>query len=269
MIVCLVMGALLFMSAVMAAGWIVQRTAGDSGWVDVFWTFGTGAAGVGCALWPTAASAPFRQYLVAALVAAWALRLGIYIAIRVAKGPEDSRYVRLRQAWGPAYHPRLFWFMQLQAPASALLCLAIVLAAHNPAPELRIADLAGVAILVLAIAGEGLADSQLNRFRANPANQGQVNDQGLWAWSRHPNYFFEWFGWLAYPVMAIDPDHPLTWLSLAGPAFMYLILTRFTGVPYLEAHMAESRGEAWNSYARRTAAFFPRPPQRTPSRSTP
>lgn len=255
-------GVTVFMSAVMAAGWAVQRRAGDSGWVDVFWTFGTGAAGVGCALWPTGDGSLLRQILVAVLVAAWALRLGTFIAVRVAKGPEDSRYVRLRAAWGAAYHARLFWFMQLQAPATGLLSLSIILAAHSPDPRLRAADIAGVAILALAIAGETLADAQLSRFRAIPANRGRVNDRGLWGWSRHPNYFFEWFGWLAYPMIAIDLARPWTWLSLLGPAFMYLILTRFTGVPYLEAHMAESRGEAWRGYAGRTSAFFPLPPRR-------
>lgn len=260
----LILGVLVLMSAVMAVGWIVQRRAGDSGWVDVFWTFGTGAVGVGCAVWTGPDMASFRQWLVAALVAIWSVRLGTFIALRVLKGPEDARYKRLRKAWGAAYQSRLFWFMQAQAPCTALLCLSIALAAHHPATDLRGADIAGLAILIIAIAGESLADAQLNGFRADPANHGKINDRGLWAWSRHPNYFFEWFGWLAYPVIAFDPANLWSLLSLAGPVFMYVILTRFTGVPYLEEHMAQSRGDAWRDYARQTPAFFPKPPRSAP-----
>jgi steroid 5-alpha reductase family enzyme len=257
----LILGALIWMSAVMAAGWVVQRRAGDSGWVDVFWTFGTGVAGVACAL--TAGTVEFRSGLVAVLVAVWAVRLGVYIALRVTQGPEDSRYQRLRESWGAKYQGRLFGFMQVQAPVSALLCLSIALASADPSPALRLRDLAAALILIVAIAGEGLADAQLKRFRADPASHGQVNDRGLWAWSRHPNYFFEWLGWLAYPVMALDLDHPITWLSLVAPALMYLVLTRLTGVAYLEQHMAQSRGAPWTDYARRTSSFFPIPPRRT------
>jgi steroid 5-alpha reductase family enzyme len=257
----LILGALIFMSAVMAAAWQVQRRAGDSGWVDVFWTFGTGVAGAGAAV--MARGVPIRQGLVAVLVVVWALRLGAYIAARVAKGPEDSRYQRLREAWGERYQRRLFWFMQLQAPVSALLCLSIALAAADPTPMLRLRDGLAVLILGVAIAGESIADVQLARFRGDPANRGEVNDRGLWSWSRHPNYFFEWFGWLAYPVMALEPARPITWLSLMAPALMYLVLTRLTGVAYLEQHMAQSRGERWTAYARRTSSFFPLPPKRT------
>lgn len=261
----LILGALAFMVAVMAAGWVFQKRMGNGGWVDVFWTFGTGAAGAACALWPTGQDYVPRQVLVALLVAAWSARLGVYVALRVARGPEDARYGRLREQWRDSFQSRLFWFMQLQAPCSALLCLSITLAAHHPAQGLRLLDLAGFLILLTAIAGEGLADAQMTRFKADPANHGRVNDRGLWAWSRHPNYFFEWFGWLAYPVMAFDPSRPETLLSLAGPVFMYLILTRFTGVPALEQHMARTRPDAWRDYSARVGAFFPSPPKKGPS----
>lgn len=254
-------GVLVLMSAVMAAGWAVQRRADDSGWVDVFWTFGTGLCGVLVALWPTSEGVAFRQLLVASMAAVWSLRLGLYVAFRVAKGREDARYTRLREAWDETYQRRLFWFTQAQAPASGLLCISIALAAHQATPHWRWSDGLGLAILVGAVVGESIADAQLAAFRADPANRGRINDLGLWAWSRHPNYFFEWIGWLAYPVIAVDPGRPLNWLSIAGPALMYLVLTRFTGAPYLEAHMAQSRGPAWADYAGRTPAFFPRPPR--------
>jgi steroid 5-alpha reductase family enzyme len=205
----------------------------------------------------------WRTILVAALVGIWSVRLGGHIALRTAKGPEDSRYSRLREEWGARYQTSIFWFMQVQAPASAVLCLSIGLAAADPSDHLRLRDIVAVALCAAAILGEGLADAQLEAFRSDPGHRGRINDRGLWAWSRHPNYFFEWLGWLAYPLIALDPGRPATWLSLAAPVLMFLVLTRLTGVPYMEEHMAKSRGQAWAAYARRTSAFFPLPPRRS------
>jgi steroid 5-alpha reductase family enzyme len=82
----------------------------------------------------------------------------------------------------------------------------------------------------------------------------------LWRWSRHPNYFFQWLGWLAYPIIAISPDYAWGWASLLAPAFMYWILVHVTGVPPLEAQMLRSRGERYREYQSRTSVFFPLPP---------
>jgi steroid 5-alpha reductase family enzyme len=116
-------------------------------------------------------------------------------------------------------------------------------------------------VLLAAIAGEALADGQMQRFKANPANRGKVADTGLWGWSRHPNYFFEWLGWLAYPAIALDPSRPVTWLSLVAPAVMYLLLTRVSGVPPLEEAQLRSKGDAYRAYQARVSAFFPLPPK--------
>jgi steroid 5-alpha reductase family enzyme len=117
-------------------------------------------------------------------------------------------------------------------------------------------------ILLIGIAGEALADAQLKQFRGRPANKGRVCDVGLWRWSRHPNYFFEWLGWLAYPVIAISPDYFWGWATLPAPVFMYWILVHVTGIPPLEAQMLRSRGERYRDYQSRTSAFFPLPPQK-------
>ena len=99
----------------------------------------------------------------------------------------------------------MFIFLQNQGLGSIPLVFAIFVAAHFPGDALRLQDYLGALILLAGIAGEALADAQLKRFRDNPANKGRVCDVGLWRWSRHPNYFFEWFGWLAYPVIALSP----------------------------------------------------------------
>jgi steroid 5-alpha reductase family enzyme len=250
--------ATLLLSFIMAGGWAVQRATGNSGWVDVVWSFGLGIAGLVLALVPGPITG--RQILVAVMIAAWSLRLGLHIAQRSMSGPEDARYAALRQEWGANFQVRLFLFLQIQAAAAALLGLSIMLAAHNPAPFPRVLDFCGIAILIIAVAGEGIADEQLRRFKKNPVNKGRVCDAGLWAWSRHPNYFFEWFGWIAYALIAIG-DWGWGWVALSGPAFMYWLLVHVSGIPLLEQQMLKSRGDAFRAYQRRVSAFFPLPPK--------
>lgn len=252
------------LSAAMYGAWVVQKATGNGGWVDVIWTFATGAAGVTLALAPAAGQGPSsRGWLVAALAGLWALRLGLHLARRSAQ-QEDARYAWFRKEWGPAFQGRMFRFLQVQAAAAALLALSMWLAARNPAPSLGATDILGVAIFAAALLGESIADAQLAAFKANPANAGKVCDRGLWAWSRHPNYFFEWLVWLGFAVIAVNlgGDWPLGWLAFIAPVFMLYLLTRKSGLPPLEDHMARSRGQAWADYKARTSAFFPMPPRR-------
>jgi steroid 5-alpha reductase family enzyme len=253
------------LSVLMAGAWAVQQRTGNSGWVDTIWTFSLGLTGAASALWPVAGAAPNpRQWLVAALVAMWSIRLGSHIALRTAAITDDPRYAAFAKEWGVNSPRRMFLFLQNQGFGSIPLVFSIFVAARFPQPGLRIQDYLGVAILAAGIAGEALADAQLKRFRGDPANQGRVCDIGLWRWSRHPNYFFEWFGWLAYPVIAIPFDAPLYylwgWATLLAPIFMYWILVHVTGIPPLEAQMLRSRGERYRAYQSRTSAFFPLPP---------
>jgi steroid 5-alpha reductase family enzyme len=255
------------LSILMTMAWAVQQRTGNSGWVDTIWTFAVGLTGAGSALWPVAGASPNpRQWLVAALVAIWSSRLGVHIAIRTAGISDDPRYAAFAEEWGVNSARRMFIFLQNQALGSIPLAFAIFVAARFPLATLRAQDYLGALILVAGIAGEALADAQLKRFREQPANKGRVCDAGLWRWSRHPNYFFEWFGWLAYPVIAISTDYPFSypwgWAALLAPAFMYWILVYVTGIPPLEAQMLRSRGDRYREYQSRTSVFFPLPPQK-------
>jgi len=118
-------------------------------------------------------------------------------------------------------------------------------------------------VLIVAIGGEALADWQLKCFRRNPANEGRVCDQGLWRFSRHPNYFFEWVCWLAYPIAAVDIQGGFPWgrLSISGPLVMYRLLVHVSGIPLLEQHMLARSGDEFRKYQSRTNAFFPGPPR--------
>jgi steroid 5-alpha reductase family enzyme len=253
----------LSLSILMAIAWTVQQRTGNSGWVDTIWTFSLGVVGAGSALWPVAGAAPNGwQWLVAALVVIWSLRLGLHIAVRTAAITDDPRYAAFASDWGLDAPRKMFIFLQNQGFGSIPLVFAIFVASRFPSDALRMADVIGALILLSGIAGEALADAQLKKFRDNPANKGRVCDAGLWRWSRHPNYFFEWFGWLAYPVIAIASDYPWGWATLLAPVFMYWILVHVTGVPPLEQQMLRSRGERYRDYQSRTSAFFPLPPQK-------
>jgi steroid 5-alpha reductase family enzyme len=261
LVICVSVG----LAGAMTIAWLVQRRIGNAGWVDAMWSFALGASGVVYALCPLRGQIPTaRQWLVALLVAAWSLRLGLHIAGRTAHGAEDARYAQFRRDWGTEFQHRMFWFLQIQAVAAALLAVSVLLVARNPGP-LSWFDVVALAVLLVAIVGEAVADRQLRRFRADPANRGQVCAIGLWGWSRHPNYFFEWLGWVAYPLLAIDRlgGYPWGWLALSAPVFMYWLLVHVSGVPPLEQQMLCSRGQAYRDYQARASRFIPLPPARS------
>ncbi len=250
------------LSSIMALPWFVQRKTGNSGWIDVTWSLGIGGVAFIAAAWPLGQDWPhWRQMVVAVLAVSWCLRLGMHIATRTRAATDDPRYRNLQNQWGTDAARRLFWFLQSQAAVGIILALSIVLAGQNPNPNLRLQDLIGLVILLAAIVGEAIADRQLRAFKSDPANRNAICDVGLWRWSRHPNYFFEWLLWLAYPIIAIDfaGHNPYGWLSLAAPICMYWILVHVSGIPPLEDHMLRSRGEAFRAYQKRTRAFLPLP----------
>lgn len=255
--------AALLMAVVMSAAFVTQTRTGQGGWADAFWSFGLGAAGVLIALYPLQGEPPSaRQWLVAGLIALWGLRLGWHIARRAASEPEDARYARLREEWADGFAVKMFGFLMLQAGAASVLALGILAAARNPSQGLGVQDLVASLIFAAAIIGETLADRQLAAFKAVPANKGQICDTGLWAWSRHPNYFFEWLGWCAWPVFAINlsGEWHWGWLALFPPIYIYWLLNAVSGVPLVEEHMQRTRPQAFARYAARTSRFFPRPP---------
>ena len=272
----------LAMACVMTLAWGIALKSGNAGWIDVCWTFGLGLIGVAVSAVPVISMAPAaaalsmsgagvpangldlspHAALCGTLIGAWALRLGLHIAHRSHRHGDDPRYAQLRKDWGADYRRRLFLFLQIQALAGVPLLLAVLICAHRPQGGLDIRDTAAVLICVLAISGEAAADRTLRQFARLPKRRDAVCDIGLWRWSRHPNYFFEWLYWLAWPVLSYSlGDNPWAFATFAAPAFMYLLLVHVSGIPPLEAHMARSRGEAWRIYAARTPAFFPRRPR--------
>lgn len=251
------------LSAIMTGAWWIQRKTGNTGWIDVFWTFGLGVTASVAALLPLTEGAwpQLRQLLMAALVLLWSLRLGWHIFLRTHSVGDDPRYRNLIVQWGESAGRQMFFQLQIQAAVSLLLALSIMLAAQNPHPGIRVQDVLGLLILLTGIIGEAISDRQLRRFKKLAVNRSGICDVGLWGLSRHPNYFFEWLCWCAYPIIAIDftGQNPYGWFALLAPLCMYWLLTSVSGIPPLEQHMEQTRGDTYRAYQKRTNAFFPFP----------
>ena len=236
--------------------WIVQVARRDAGVVDVGWTMGVGAMAVYAAVmgegWLP------RRLLLGAMGGLWALRLAGYILFnRVLNGSEDSRYQSLRALWGPRANRWFFFFFTGQSLLVVLFALPFLPAAQKEQAAFTGFDLLAVATWTAAMGGEWIADRQLARFRRRPENRGKVCRDGLWNWSRHPNYFFEWLHWFAYVFLAFGA--PGFGWAVVGPAAMYLFLTRISGIPHVEREALAKRGEEYRRYQESTPMLIPLP----------
>jgi steroid 5-alpha reductase family enzyme len=251
--------ALLVSSIYMALVWVLARKLENYGVVDTAWSYGVLLFISGAIL--VYGDSP-RAWGIAALGAAWSLRLGTYLLVRtVREHPhEDSRYKTLREEWGPRAPRMMFLFFQLQAFIMAVLALPF-LVTIRAGGAWGAAETVIFIFTLLAILGETLADLQMYRFKKNPANRGRPCDVGLWRYSRHPNYFFESLVWIGLALFALPA--PGGWIALIAPTMMLFLLLRFSGVPFSEKMALASRGAAYEAYIRTTSSFIPLPKRRT------
>ena len=198
-----------------------------------------------------------RRAVIAAMVTAWSLRLAGHLHARIAAlhPEEEGRYVELRRQWATRLRGRFFIFFQAQGALAGLLSLPFLFACLDKRPALGGLEAGAGALFVVAIAGEALADRQLAAFKADPGNRGRTCRAGLWRYSRHPNYFFEWLVWVAYAAFALPS--PWGWTSAYAPLLMLFLLFRVTGIPMAEEQALRSRGADYREYQRTTSAFFP------------
>lgn len=236
--------------------WAWQLNTENAGMVDPVWAYSLGGLAVLYAVLGT--GQPLSRFLSASFGLLWGLRLGTHLWRRNYGKPEDARYRRLREEWGAAAKRKLFWFFQLQAVVSMLLSIAFLVPSYRESAPAYGWAAAAVAIWVAAVAGEALADRQLRRFKAEPANHGAVCRVGLWRYSRHPNYFFECVHWVAY--LALSVGSPWGWLTLAPPLLMAWLLLKLSGLPLTEAQAARTR-PGYAEYQRTTSALIPWPPR--------
>lgn len=237
--------------------WAIQLRTRNAGMVDPVWSWSLGFLGV---LYAVIGSAPFETRLALGLLAGlWGFRLGTHLYVRNAGKPEDARYAKFRAEWGTAADRNMFWFFQFQAVIALLLSVGFLAVAYAPSGPGPAMTALAVAIWLVSVIGEAIADRQMEAFRGNPANKGKVCNTGLWRYSRHPNYFFESLHWIAYVPLALgSPWWPV---AIVPAAIMAWLLLKMSGVPILEAHLVKSR-PGYAEYMRTTSVFLPLPPRR-------
>lgn len=200
-----------------------------------------------------------RTTLIAVLVAIWALRLGPFLFLRIRADGSDGRFDAIKR--------NFLWFLMTWTLQGlwVFLTLSCGLAAMT---SIDVRPLGGVAaagfvLWVVGFAVEAVADHQKRRFRADPANDGRFITSGLWAWSRHPNYFGEILLWVGIAVIAVPALSGWQYATLISPIFVFVLLTRISGVPLLEARGRKRWGddEAYRAYVRTTPSLIPRPPR--------
>ncbi|MEP7352228.1 MAG: DUF1295 domain-containing protein, partial [Acidobacteriota bacterium] len=236
--------------------WLIHLKTGNASVVDPGWAGGLALIAVIYA--NMADGYRPRVLLIAGMAVIWGLRLALYLLFtRVIGHPEEGRYVELRRTWGTNIWLKFLVFFEFQAVLSVLLSGPFLLAMQNPSQGIHWLEWTGAAVWLIAFVGEAMADSQLNSFKQNPANKGKTCRAGLWGYSRHPNYFFEWLHWFAYVLMGIGG--PYCYLAWLCPAMMLYFLFRVTGIPATEAQALRTKGDDYREYQRTTNAFVPWP----------
>ncbi|MFE9245940.1 DUF1295 domain-containing protein [Nocardiopsis sp. NPDC006938] len=246
--------------AVMLTAFAFGVRLGRHSVVDVAWGLGFVGAALSTAVLATASGAgdPARTWLLAALTTVWGVRLAAHIGLRARGKGEDPRYERfLARAPGNPHLYALRVVYLLQGSLVVLISLPLQVAAYTAGPLGWLA-LLGVLVWLAGFLFESVGDAQLARFRADPAHRGRIMDRGLWAWTRHPNYFGDALVWWGLFLVASGSWWVL--ITLPAPLVMTYLLTRGSGQRLLDEHMKGRPG--WAEYARRTSAFLPRPPRR-------
>ncbi len=253
--------SLLVVVAFMTAGWLLSLARNDSSVVDVFWGLGFV---LGALLYLVATEGFIgRKILITTLIAIWGLRLSLYILWRNWGKGEDYRYGKWREEAGGS-----FWWISflrvflLQGLLLWLISMPILAAQFAEDPDrLTVIDLLGALVWGVGFFFEAVGDWQLVRFKADPANLGKVMRSGLWAYTRHPNYFGDATAWWGYFIIAAGTTYG--YLTFFSPILMTLLLLRVSGVVLLERTQIETK-LGYRDYIESTSAFlpwFPRKPR--------
>ena len=235
-------------------GWLVSLWKKDVSIVDSMWSVMFLLA---AATYLVSGDAGPRAPLVVLLVSIWALRLAGYITWRNWGETEDYRYQKIRANNSPGFaFKSVYIVFGLQGFLAALISLPLLAAITGDRP-LGTLDVAGVLLWIAGFVFETLGDLQLARFKSDPANRGKVLDSGLWALTRHPNYFGDFCVWWGFFLIALSAGG---WWTIVSPLLMSFLLLRVSGVAMLEKDIGQRRPE-YADYVRRTNAFFPGRPK--------
>lgn len=242
------------LSGMMVCAWIISLILKDASIADIFW--GLGFVLIAWVTFYLAEGYVFRKILLTTLVSAWGLRLAVYIGLRKRGEGEDRRYQNWRAKYG-----KNFWWVSLFTvfATQGVLLLVISLAIQAGQIALKPAglgwlDAIGALVWFVGFAFETVADYQLYRFKADPGNRGKVMDRGLWAYSRHPNYFGESLIW--WGIFLVTLSTPSSLWTVISPVTITFLLLKVSGVTLLEKNIVEKR-PAYRAYKESTSAFFP------------
>jgi steroid 5-alpha reductase family enzyme len=240
--------------AIMFLLWCFATAKKDASVVDVAWAGLLGCIAIASAVF--ASGLPARRLMIGLMGGIWGVRLTSYLLWdRVLKAKhEDGRYQELRAKWGEHANRNFFVFFQAQGLLAALLGVPFMMAAFTNAP-LGVLDFVAIGVWCIGIVGESIADRQLASWRRDAGNAGKTCRAGLWRYSRHPNYFFEWLMWCSYAIAAMS--FPLGFVAWAAPALMLLLILKVTGIPPTEARALRTRGDDYRRYQQETSAFVP------------
>lgn len=190
------------------------------------------------------------------MVTIWAARLVFLFYQRYVSLPEDSRFVDIRASWGGDRSGILFLMLFLfKGLLVVILSIPFLIVSHNAKSSWDSWELIGFLIWAAGVVGESIADLQMQKFRSNPGSQEKVYQNGLWRFSRHPNYFFEWVVWIGFWVFALPTQGG--WLAIISPALVLALLLKVSGIPLLEPVLLKKKGEAYALYQKTTSPFFP------------
>ena len=251
--------------AVVLVLWAISVKIDDVSFIDSFW--GAGMALMALTSWLQLEEPGAVANLLLAMTAAWGLRLGIYLFRRWQAEGEDKRYERMLRK---DREKGRFAFAALTKVwlGQALLLFIVsspaqlgILSSEAPAPLAGIAW-AGIALYLVGITFEWLGDWQLARFKADPANKGEVMDKGLWRYTRHPNYFGDACAWWGIWLVAASISWEIAAWTVVGPLFLTFTLVKWSGAALLEKGMKHTR-PGYEDYKRRTSAFIPMPPKKS------
>jgi steroid 5-alpha reductase family enzyme len=252
------------LAVTMGALWAYATRRRDATIVDAGWGYGIALTATLYAI--LADGDPVHRAAIGLLAGVTGLKLGSYVLVlRVIRGrEEDGRYRTLRARWArrrpPRVNRRFFVFFQAQGLLDVALSIPFLAAALNGSGGIEALEIAGIALWGAATTGETAADRRLTAFRAAPANRGKVCREGLWRYSRHPNYFFQILTWVSFALVACAA--PWGWTGFLAPVLMTISIVFVTGIPPTEAQALESRGEAYREYQRTTSALVPWFPRR-------
>ncbi len=224
----------------------------DNSIVDIAW--GAGFVLVAGATLILGGDSHARPFLVSFLVLVWGGRLAIHVFMRNRGKGEDFRYAQWRRDWGRWIVPRSYLqIFMLQGLFMLLISTPVVLINLGDNPGLSALDAAGLFVWLVGFVFEAVGDHQLKRFKQDPTSRGRIMTRGLWAWTRHPNYFGEAVMWWGIALIALNVQNG--WAGLLSPVVITFLLTRVSGVRMLEKKYADN--PEFQAYAGRTSAFIP------------